>query len=383
VDGASVVVQDCLSICRNILQDSETCQRLFFGMGTDWTLRLSEYFTPYFLERPANDRKTSEYEDGEDTFWADKMDFARCSYLAMDALVSALSIPNPKHQKLVAIDVTDVLPSAMFWVARGGPSYLIHSGLCLLNRCMNGNKPIAAQIMNMSLQLSPSIPGRNIPQDGATDASGRMHDLLFGWKPLPNDDRKCIAIVSLLAERYVYAQGAWCGQIAYSAAVGSPPPSGHASFDSSIEALDVSTGDGFSQSCLQILDTVFAADSGMTSMLIQCVLAPPPPLPDDDEHEGMTLESMKPLCSILFALILDVCHKISDPSNVHYVSSPQSRVEMDIAERAANILTLVFLHGESLTREITTALSTVHIASSGYPIKQQVSRLYLIERRRC
>ena len=44
-----LVVQDCLQICCNILQE-EPCQRFFFGMGSDWPLRLAYFFDPALLE---------------------------------------------------------------------------------------------------------------------------------------------------------------------------------------------------------------------------------------------------------------------------------------------------------------------------------------------
>jgi hypothetical protein len=358
VDEASVVIQDCLSICRNILYDCDPCQRLFFAMGQEWTLRLSEYFTPYFLEKPT----ASGPSDGDDDmFWADKLDYARCAFLAMDALVGALSVPNPKHQQLVALEVADVIPSAMFWIARGGPSYLIHAGLTLISRCVEGNNKVGAEIMNMSIQLSPSIVGKNVPHKRDNEAPSQIHELLFGWKPLPNDDRKCIAVVSLLAERYVYASRAWNGKITFADVSGnnSQLAAVPSAFTHSVEEMDVSTADGFSQSCYFILDALLAADSSMTGMLIQYVVAPPPPLPDDDH--GGSLESMKPLCSILFGLVLDVCFKLSDASHVH---SSNFRTDSDVAERAANILTLVLLHGGHLARELSTALNTVHLSSS-------------------
>ena len=46
---AGVVIQDCLQICNNILHDSETCQRLFFGMGVHLILKLSDFFDPSIL----------------------------------------------------------------------------------------------------------------------------------------------------------------------------------------------------------------------------------------------------------------------------------------------------------------------------------------------
>ena len=33
---AGMVIKDCLHICSNILYESETCQRLFYEMGSDW-----------------------------------------------------------------------------------------------------------------------------------------------------------------------------------------------------------------------------------------------------------------------------------------------------------------------------------------------------------
>jgi hypothetical protein len=48
-DGG-VVVQDCLKICKNLLTESEPCQRFFYGMGSEWILSLNEFFDAQLLE---------------------------------------------------------------------------------------------------------------------------------------------------------------------------------------------------------------------------------------------------------------------------------------------------------------------------------------------
>eukprot|EP01035_Chromulina_nebulosa_P016850 gene16850-22335_t len=48
--GANVVTHDCIRICKHVLNGSDICQRLFYGMGTQWIRYLSEFFDPNILE---------------------------------------------------------------------------------------------------------------------------------------------------------------------------------------------------------------------------------------------------------------------------------------------------------------------------------------------
>ena len=61
-DGG-IVVQDCVQICSNILADSETCQRLFYEMGSDWFLKLADFFDPSVLEKMT---AKGLYDDGDE-----------------------------------------------------------------------------------------------------------------------------------------------------------------------------------------------------------------------------------------------------------------------------------------------------------------------------
>jgi hypothetical protein len=47
-EEGGLVVQDCLRIVQNILTESETCQRLFYGGGTGdaWQGHLGSFFAP-------------------------------------------------------------------------------------------------------------------------------------------------------------------------------------------------------------------------------------------------------------------------------------------------------------------------------------------------
>ena len=57
------VVQDCLCIFAYTLRGSETVQRLFYGMGTDYPLRLAYFFDPALLENRVDNLE----DDGDDT----------------------------------------------------------------------------------------------------------------------------------------------------------------------------------------------------------------------------------------------------------------------------------------------------------------------------
>jgi hypothetical protein len=282
-EDAGVVIQDCLQICNNILNDSETCQRLFFGMGPDWTLKLTEFFNPAYLETLNSGGGSGASADELDAeVWYETISYAKCAYLALNALACSLGVPNGRHQELVGITISGAVMNAAYWVARGGPAYITHSSLALLENAVRGNAGVGGHVMNVVLKQSPSQRGKLVPVNAEVMA------MRFGWKPLSSDDRRCISVLSLLAERYVYPAGSWCGTLSFtdlmrqSGSGGELSPAAAAALPA-ITAL--SSADGFSAACLDCAEVLLAADEMATGMLVQYVLAPPPPMPDDDEEE--------------------------------------------------------------------------------------------------
>jgi hypothetical protein len=111
------------------------------------------------------------------------------------------------------------------------------------------------------------------------------------------------------------------------------------------------TADTFANSCLNVLETIFAADAMSTGMLIQYILAPPPPMPDDDDQgfsQGGPLETMRPLGAIVASNVAEVCAKIMDGSAMNLQgSNAVFRSDVETAERCANVLALVFWQQEA------------------------------------
>lgn len=364
---AGLVIQDCLHICKNILSDSETCQRLFYAMGSDWVLRLADFFDPNLVESiETSNFAMEDDEDGDssrmsaDCCWFDDPSRLACSILALASLYHSLSTPNKKHQNALATGTSVVVHSAVFWIARRGPSELVSAGLSLLSKLVeSGNAEVGNLLANTFIKVTPSIPRKSIPSDIEAPS------LTFGWKPLPNDDRKFISVLSLLAERYIYPAGAW------------NPREGTVLGDNLRVHQQVSVGasptaeDSLAQRSLCVLENILASDPSIGDLIVQYVLAPPPPPQVDgmfqDEyahHSGAIqagqLESMKPLGLLVLRLLVDGCNKILEGSVYSGATASTGKQGLDTAERAANMLAVIFIHGSQLAKELCTAVTTAH-----------------------
>lgn len=266
---AGIVVKDCLQICCNMLQKSEICQRFFFGMGKEWILNLMRFFSPSIVESITvqNTLGYGESEGDTEGAWFDEPIRVGCAALALLAIADALEVVNPKHQKLVALQ-TGVVPAAAFWLARKGPDELAHAALLLLTRVVESNSEVASQLADMMVDVSPAVHGRTHP------LGLDLPLLTFGWRPLPSDERRCITLPALLAERYIYSSSSW-----------RPTTSATTSL------TDINSPDGLSVRCLDVLESFLRADSSTCDLMVQYILAPPPPSGDDDGPGA--LESMR------------------------------------------------------------------------------------------
>ena len=252
-----------------MLQKSEICQRFFFGMGKEWILNLMRFFSPSIIESITvqNTLGYGESEGDIEGAWFDEPIRVGCAALALLAIADALEVVNPKHQKLVALQ-TGVVPSAAFWLARKGPDELAHAALLLLTRVMESNSEVASQLADMVVDVGPAVHGRTHP------LGYDLPSLTFGWRPLPSDERRCITLPALLAERYIYSSCSW-----------------RSSTSTSTSPTDINTPDGLSVRCLDVLETLLRADSSTCDLMVQYILAPPPPSGDDDGPGA--LESMR------------------------------------------------------------------------------------------
>jgi hypothetical protein len=346
---SGIVVQDCLKICSNILSGSEICQRFFFGMGIGYVLNLHQFFDPSLVENMKlnNALENMDQDSLGEGAWFKQPTRVGCAALALKSIAAALEVVNPKHQKLVALQ-TSVVPSAAFWLARKGPDELVDAALLLLARVVESNADVSAQVADMMVEIGPPVRGRTYPQGVEVPA------VYFGWRPLPTDDRRFITVPALLAERYIFSSSAWGPPI-----ISTPVVEGEG------EETDegVKGRDGLSIRCLHVLETLLRADPTTCDLLIQYILAPPPPSARDEDlarGESAALESIRPLGSVLLTTLLE------GSSRFLAGSVPNAMVaDVSVVERSANVLTLLFLGGGQLARELSTVISTAHTSISG------------------
>lgn len=312
-------------------------------MGKEWVLNLHQFFDPLQVENVKLDNSLNQNsEDFEEGAWFENPVRVGCATLALKAIAGALEVVNAKHQKVVACQ-TGAVSSAAFWVARKGPDELLEAALQLLARLVESNSEVAAHVADIMVEVSPSISGRSYPLGGEVPA------IYFGWRPLPTDDRRFITVPALLSERYIFTSTAWTA------------PSAMQSDGGVVRAITVK--DGLSLQCLHVLETLLRADPTTCDMLIQYILAPPPPSARDEDlarGEAAALETIRPLGAILLTTLLDGSGRFLGGNVANAVN-----VDVSVVERSANVLTLLFLGGGQLARELSTVISTAHTGLSG------------------
>ncbi len=338
---AGLVIQDCLRILNNVLTDSEVVQRYFYNTNSEWIIHLSEFFSPEVLESFSN---TNNSDDIDDTIssWFHQQGRIECGKLALHTIAKSLIPVNKKHQNIIGISISEIVPSTFFWILRKGPSELIDSALLLLDNIISNNRDVANHVANLLIKSKPAIQGVNIPIDVKETA---FH---FGFKPLPNDERQLITVPALLAERYIYSTTAWEGVKEGTKLV--------------IDGYNTAEIDGLSQGCLSILETLLVSDKSINDMIIQHIIAPPPPsydLLDSTITEFGLLENNKPLGQLILSGIVDGCNKLiaSNNSGHHHL-----RNEVEIIERSCNVMTLLLSNGSIVARELFAAITTSHIS---------------------
>ena len=271
---AGIVVQDCLQICSNMLQESDICQRFFFGMGAQWVITLLQFFSP-ILENLRSEGVLASEGGGA---WFEDVTRVGCALLALKSLCGALEVANNKHQALVALK-TDVVCAATFWVARKGPELIVMAALVLLSCILESNADVAKQVAEMIVEVPPPVSGKTHP------FGVEMPAVYFGWRPLPYDDRRLITVPALLAERYVYSSAAWSSL---------PSTSTPSQPSSSTLCADDDKSTSLSMQCVHVLETLLRADESVCDLMIQYILAPPPPSGDDEGNQNQApLESMR------------------------------------------------------------------------------------------
>ena len=325
-------------------------------MGIDWIVRLHSFFDPTIIEKLIinNDalggKSENDSSDGE--AWFNQQSRIECAILAVQSLCGALEIVNEKHQKLIALR-TDVVTSAAFWLARKGPEELVTAVLILLSRIVQNNPDVACQVADMIVEVTAAKSGRTHPFGTETPS------LYFGWRPLPSDDRRIITVPALLAERYIFSSTTWTVQNLLATSTVSAA-------HGDVAVGNIADPDGLSVRCLDVLETLLRADSTTCDLMIQYILAPPPPSAIDDENlnsgEMSVLETMKPLALILLNSLLEGSNRVLSTANL-----PMNimKSEINVVERSANVLALLFINGGQTARELSTVISTSHTAISG------------------
>jgi hypothetical protein len=283
-----MVTQDCLLICSNILSDSETCQRLFYEMGSGWFLRLADFFDPSILEAAISSRGLYDTSDPQDDFapsaWFDQPSRVMCAKYAAQALANSLSKGNKKYQNMIGVSSSNLLSNAAFWIARRGPLELINPVIELLSHAVAKNDMVRLELTQALLKLSPPKRGKNVH---ALFDCPPSSFLAFGWKPLPREDLRVVSIPSLLAEQVIFQAPLWSSK-----------------YEQSIADTEKT-----SAACLGLLDTIFSVDSSFASLMLQYVLAPPPPSLEDDDISGKgstgPIETMKPFVTLVLNTLLE------------------------------------------------------------------------------
>ncbi len=340
---AGLVIQDCLRILNNVLTDSEVVQRYFYNTNSEWIIHLSEFFSPETLESFSNTINNDDDSDETMNSWFHQQGRIECGKLALHTIAKSLIPVNKKHQNIIGITISEIVPSTFFWIGRKGPSEFIDSALLLLDNIISNNRDVANHVANLLIKSNPAIQGVNIPIDVKEIA---FH---FGFKPLPNDDRQLITVPALLAERYIYSSTAWEGVKEGTKLV--------------IDGYNTAEIDGLSQGCLNVLETLLLSDKSINDMIIQHIIAPPPPsydLLDSTITEFGPLENNKPLGQVILSGIVDGCNKLiaSNSSGHNHL-----RTEVEVIERSCNVMTLLLSNGSNVARELFATINSSHIST--------------------
>lgn len=350
------VVQDCLQICGNVLRDSETCQRLFFEMGGGWHFKLLDFFSPEVLERPALktlNRPRGEDEDDDSasaaaevapTLWFEQPVQLNCAILAVNALLASFG-PSLSASKgrlaVVSSCAEELLAACAHWLVRGGPRDLLPPCFSLLVQMAISIDSLAGRMFDVLLKYDKTVCGVHTP--AGFSAVPHLH---FCWSASSASDKMMISLASLLADRYIYPCATWTAHD-----TGGADDSTQEEGGGSFAALH----------SIRVLNTMLRRDEVASGLVLQHILAPPPPdqFPDDD-MDGSAQDSAGHLefGSAVFSSLVKALRAIVESQGAF---GPALTQHAEIAVRTSNILALIFIHGGVLASELATALSTAHL----------------------
>jgi hypothetical protein len=362
VSDPGAVVQDCLQICSNVLSDSETCQRLFFEMGGGWHFKLLDFFSPELLERVPQKPLTllepdvnggKDHANDEDiaapTLWFEQPVRLSCAIFAVKALLASFGSSSTVSKGVISVissSADEIMTACAHWLIRCGPCELLPHCFSLMLKMVLSIDTLAARMFDILLKYDKTIPRIHTP--AFVSSVSHLH---FNWPTSSTGEKMVISFSCLLADRYIYPFASW-------KANSGGGDSADASQDGSFLAYH----------SLRVMNTMLQRDEMASGMILQHILAPPPPdeLLDDLGIGSNDSPAHTEFGSAVLSTLIKSLRIIVDSQNVGGVS--QSLMQhVDVAVRASNLLSLIFVHGGVLASELSTALSTSHITGSSSP----------------
>ena len=157
-------------------------------MGSDWFLKLADFFDPSVLEKMA---AKGLYDDGDEAeqeeMWFQESTRVSCASYAMQALANSLSNGSKKYQNLLGVTSHELMNNASFWLARRGPLELILPAAELITKIVSNNEEVRSALTNSLVRISPPKKGNTVPSNFEFPSS---MFLSYGWKPLPKEETK-------------------------------------------------------------------------------------------------------------------------------------------------------------------------------------------------
>lgn len=323
---------------------------------------LLPYFSPSQLEARGEKKYVTE-EDGESgdsseaVPWFEDRGRLVCATYAMQTLANSLDVTNMRnkeHQKvLCSTDSNDFVASAAHWLIRNGPVPLLLASLNLLYRVAEGNASTTCIMLETVLQYSHGKKGKHLPE-----LSDDAPVLMFAWKLPVEDNVRIISLPALLADRYIFPSVCWKTE-GFSV-------KGDIFGDSTF----IDAAESCAQGCLRIFESMLASDTPTSELIMQHILAPPPP-PMDMEQIGFGSDDASYLQQqgvggLVLNTLVDtmqriLSHHAGGVSGSNYSKNNSLSVDVDVSIRCCNILGVMLYHGGTIARELCTAINTTHV----------------------
>lgn len=328
--------------------------------------KLCEFYDPRVLENLESldtlveDASLSPVMESSSIPWFEEPSRVLCASLALQTLSEAVGKSNRKFKNKVAFS-PNLLINTAFWLARRGPVEILVPCLNLLEQMVAENPEVRDEVVKVSLRVSVPKRGKHVPHsfEQSVRISGTSH-LTFGWWPL-KEDQKFILIPALLAERYIFSDAIWAVE--------------------NIPSNRPQYTDVVAQGCLRVLDSILSVDPTYSGLLLQFILAAPPPELDEDVlaaigSPGKALETMKPIGVLILNTLLEAsnrCILANKYSRASSIEVGDGAVSTDLEIGADN----QYISESNLNSFLRTITNPFYPRSStlwGHPIVNLVSR---------